>query len=53
MSWFVENAPLVALLFFASVFAGIAFWVLQPKRKDSLQALGNIPLEQEESHGEE
>lgn len=53
MGWFVENAPLIALIFFVGVFAGITFWVLQPSRKDSLQALGNIPLEQEESHGEE
>lgn len=53
MGWFVEHAPLIALLFFVAVFAGIVAWVLQPKRKNSLQSLANIPLKQEEKNGEE
>jgi len=41
---------LVGLLFFFTVFVGIALWAYTPKRKAAIEALKNIPLN-EDSHG--
>lgn len=37
---------LIGLLFFFAVFVGIALWVYNPKRKQEIEKLKNIPLEE-------
>lgn len=43
----VTHAPLAGLLFFFSVFVGIAFWALKPSRKATLEAHAHIPLKED------
>ena len=50
MHLLAEYAPLVGLLFFFSIFVGIALWVLRPGARQRFQKLALIPLE-EETHG--
>ena len=39
---------LIGLLFFFSVFVGIALWVYHPKRKSKVESYKNIPLNEDE-----
>lgn len=48
MEHFIANAPTIALLFFFTIFIGIAFWVLNPSAKKRLQELADIPLKEDE-----
>ena len=43
------NFGLIGLLFFFVIFIGIAIWAYHPKRKEEIEALKHIPLN-EESH---
>lgn len=47
---FISLAPTIGLLFFFSVFTGIAVWALNPSNKQRLQKLGEIPLK-DDHHG--
>lgn len=38
------NAGMVGLLFFFSVFCGIAYWAFRPSQKDIIEDHKNIPL---------
>lgn len=51
INWFVQAAPSIGLLFFSGAFVGIAVWALQPSRKEKLQTLAEIPLNEENTHG--
>jgi cbb3-type cytochrome oxidase subunit 3 len=42
---------LIGLLFFFVLFTGIAIWAYQPKRKQEIEELKNIPLRDEDDHG--
>jgi cbb3-type cytochrome oxidase subunit 3 len=44
-----QNAGVIGLLFFVSVFAVIAFWAFRPASKDVIESYKNIPLK-EDSH---
>lgn len=39
---------LIGLLFFFTIFVGIALWVYHPGRKQSIERLKNIPLDEDE-----
>jgi cbb3-type cytochrome oxidase subunit 3 len=39
---------LIGLLFFFSIFVGIASWAYHPKHKEAIEALKNIPLDEDE-----
>ncbi len=47
MSWLAENATLVGLIFFFSIFVIILVYTLAPSRKHTIEAHGRIPLEDE------
>ena len=47
MDWFIQNAPMIALFFFFAAFIGIAAWAFQPRRKQALQTLAEIPLNED------
>ncbi|MBN66378.1 MAG: hypothetical protein CMM94_02275 [Rickettsiales bacterium] len=51
MSWIVENASLIGLLFFFSFFVGVAVWMFRPGMKSRIEPLANIPLN-EDDHDE-
>ena len=46
MESLVEIAPVVGLLFFFSLFVGIAVWAMRPSKKKELQELANIALKE-------
>lgn len=50
MNFIYEHAPSISLLFFFSVFVGVAFSAYRPSAKKELQAHAYIPLN-EEHHG--
>lgn len=39
---------LMGLLYFFVIFVGIAIWVFHPKHKNDIEALKNIPLNEDE-----
>lgn len=41
---------MAGLIFFVVVFVGIALWAYNPRRKNEIEALKNIPLDDEDSH---
>ena len=41
------DAGLLGLLFFFSVFVGIAIWAYHPKRKQQIEQYKHIPLEED------
>lgn len=43
---------LIGLLFFFCMFVGIAIWAYIPGRKNILEELKNIPLRDEDEHGQ-
>lgn len=45
-----QNAGLIGLLFFFSVFVGVAAWAFYPGRKATIESYKFIPLS-EENHG--
>ncbi|NBX03009.1 MAG: cbb3-type cytochrome c oxidase subunit 3 [Alphaproteobacteria bacterium] len=47
MEQFIQLAPTIGLLFFFTVFVGIAVWAMRPSMKAPLQALANIPLKED------
>lgn len=47
METLIEYSPIIGLIFFFTVFLGIAFWAMQPKRKNTLQQLAQIPLKED------
>lgn len=47
--FFIENAGLIGLLLFFSLFVGIAVWALLPGNKTLIESYKYIPLS-EESH---
>ena len=51
MAWLSEYAPTIGLMFFFCGFVGIVIWTLQPRRKNELQALAQIPLKEENENG--
>lgn len=53
MNWLIDSAPMIGLLFFFIVFLGITAWAWNPRRKNALQALAEIPLREEKTHGRE
>ena len=50
MHLFASYAPVVGLVFFFTVFVGIAVSVLRPSVKKQIESFGEIPL-QEDHHG--
>lgn len=40
---------LIGLLFFFIIFLGIIVWTYYPKRKDDIEKLKNIPLNEDEN----
>ena len=51
MDWLLQNAPTIGLASFFCGFVGIVIWTLQPRRKNELQALAQIPLKEENENG--
>ncbi len=49
MEAFADYAPTIGLLFFFTVFVGIAVWAWHPRRKNTLQQLAHIPLNEDEN----
>lgn len=47
IDFLIEHSPMIGLIFFFTVFLGIAFWAMQPKRKNTLQQLAQIPLKED------
>ena len=49
MDWFFEhgNAGTVGLLFFFTVFVGVAIWAYRPSLKEKIEANKNIPFKGE------
>lgn len=47
MDWLFENAGLVGLVFFVSIFTGIVIWAFQPGRKETLESYKYIPFSEE------
>lgn len=45
---FVEHAPSIGLVFFFTVFLGIAVWALRPSNKVRFQTYGEIPLKEDD-----
>jgi cbb3-type cytochrome oxidase subunit 3 len=45
MSAFLDNAPVIGLVFFFVFFAAVLAYLLQPNAKKKLEKYGNIPLE--------
>jgi len=43
-----NNAGMVGLLFFVSVFAVIAFWALRPANKQTIESYKYIPLSEDD-----
>lgn len=43
------HAGMIGLIFFVVVFSGIAFWVLSPSQKNTLESYKFLPL-QEDGH---
>lgn len=50
MDWVADNAGMIGLLFFFSVFTGIVGWLYMPGMKKQIEVLGEIPL-REDDHG--
>ncbi len=48
ISWLSDNAGLTGLLFFFTVFMGIAIWAYRPGGKQALEPHKFIPLEGDE-----
>ncbi len=48
MNWIIENAPMIGMLFFISVFIWIAFNTLRPSNKKELESHSFIPLKDKE-----
>lgn len=44
---FLDLAPTLSLLFFFTIFVGIAIWALRPALKEKLQMLADIPLKED------
>jgi len=49
MDWLTHHAGLIGLLFFFTLFCGIAVWLYRPGMKTRIESLGYIPLK-EDSH---
>jgi len=49
IDFIAAHAGMIGLLFFFSVFMGIAFWAFMPSRKKLIESYKYIPLA-EESH---
>ena len=47
MDAFITHAPVIGLLFFFTMFVGIAVWALRPSIKQTLQAHAEIPLKED------
>lgn len=45
MDVFLDNLPVIGLLFFFVFFLGVLIYILKPGAKQKLQKYGNIPLE--------
>ena len=39
--------PLVAFMIFLAIFACVTYWVMQPRRRDFYEAMGELPLDNE------
>ena len=46
MTWFMDNAPHLALLGFFIAFIGIAVWAYMPSNKAKLQERAQIPFKE-------
>ena len=44
METFATYAPIIGLLIFVSIFLVVVVWAMRPSKKQELQALANIPL---------
>ncbi|MBV1901882.1 MAG: cbb3-type cytochrome c oxidase subunit 3 [Kordiimonadaceae bacterium] len=45
IEWLSNNAGLTGLLFFFSVFSGVAIWAFRPSARHTIEAHKFIPLE--------
>lgn len=50
MSWLMDNANSIGLIFFFCFFVGMAVYVLRPSKKAEIEAHGHIPLRDEDEH---
>lgn len=45
IDWLSDNAGMVGLIFFFSVFCGIVFWAFRPSQSEIIEGHKYIPLE--------
>jgi len=48
IDWLADNAGMIGLFFFFSVFLFIAFWAFRPAAKEAIEAHRFIPLAEDE-----
>lgn len=48
MDFFVNHIKEIMLIFFLSVFVGIAFWAFKPSNKKRMKSYGDIPFKEDE-----